>query len=578
MARLCVRWAALKAGLAAGLVVWASSLAAAAPPPPPSQVYGPLFRQVELEPVFPDSKTFADAVPRKPAAQIMRLYRAQRPRTPAALRQFVLDNFSVAQGAAARTPAVGGDLQAHIDGLWDVLTRQPAAAPPGSSLLPLPEKYVVPGGRFQEMYYWDSYFTMLGLQRAGRRDLIADMVRDFAFEIDRYGYIPNGDRSYYLGRSQPPVFFEMVALDGGADEAAEDRAFLPELKREYAFWMAGAEGLKPGQARGHVVRLPDGTLLNRYWGEPGAPRDESYREDVALAARATTPAPRLYHALRGAAESGWDFSSRWFADGRRIETIDTGEIAPVDLNSLMFGLEQAISRGCERAGQAACAQAFTARAERRRTAVERYMWRFDVGAPGLGSYGDLHWPDLKPTDDLTPASLYPLFVGLASADHAGAVAQTVGRTLLQPGGLVTSRIATGQQWDWPNGWAPLQWIGVAGLRRYGQDGLAQTVACRWLVNVNRVYVQTGRLVEKYDVVDADKAGGGGEYPTQDGFGWTNGVTSALIGLYAPQSKAWLDGRAWRQACPEPPSAASLSSPARDSPATTIPAPRAGSGA
>ncbi len=537
--------------LAATLFVLAASAQAATPLEPPSQVYGALFRQVELTGVFRDSKTFADATPRRPPAQIMRRYRAAQPATAADLRRFVLDNFVVDEGApaaaaapsAALAPSVG--LQAHIDQLWDVLTRSTPAAPAGSSLLPLPFKYVVPGGRFHEIYYWDSYFTMLGLRQAGRQDLIDDMVRDFAVMIDRYGYVPNGARTYYLGRSQPPFFYEMVSLYGRADEAAADRTFLPQLEREYAFWMAGADGLARGQARGHVVRMADGALLNRYWGEPGAPRDESYREDVALRARAAaTPGPDLYHSVRGAAESGWDFSSRWFADGQHIETVDTAQVIPTDLNSLMFGLEQAISRGCARAGRPDCAKRFAARAEARRAAVERYLWR-----PDKGVYGDLHWPDGKPIDDLTPAALYPLFVGLAPADHAAAVARAVGAQLLQPGGLVTSRVTSGQQWDWPNGWAPLQWVGVAGLRRYGQDGLAQTIACRWVVNVNRVYVQTGRLVEKYDVVDADKAGGGGEYPTQDGFGWTNGVTSALLGLYGPKAQAWLGGDAWSKVCP-----------------------------
>jgi alpha,alpha-trehalase len=132
---------------------------------------------------------------------------------------------------------------------------------------------------------------------------------------------------------------------------------------------------------------------------------------------------------------------------------------------------------------------------------------------------------------VSAATLYPLFTGAASDTQAAAVARTTIRELLKPGGIVTTPLTTGQQWDAPNGWAPLQWIAVAGLRRYGQRSLSATIACRWNANVERVYQQSGKLVEKYDVVTTGRSGGGGEYPTQDGFGWTNGVTRKLMALY-----------------------------------------------
>jgi alpha,alpha-trehalase len=132
---------------------------------------------------------------------------------------------------------------------------------------------------------------------------------------------------------------------------------------------------------------------------------------------------------------------------------------------------------------------------------------------------------------VSAATLYPLFVALASAAQAQAVAVTTRQHLLDPGGIVTTPLATGQQWDAPNGWAPLQWIAIAGLRHYQQQPLAAAIACRWMVNVEEVYQRTGKLVEKYDVVTPGRKGGGGEYPTQDGFGWTNGVLRKLLVLY-----------------------------------------------
>jgi len=161
-------------------------------------------------------------------------------------------------------------------------------------------------------------------------------------------------------------------------------------------------------------------------------------------------------------------------------------------------------------------------------------------------YVDYHWTRQARGGLLSAATLYPLFVGLASKPQADALAEAVVRDLLKPGGVVTTVLETGQQWDAPNGWAPLQWIAVDGLRRYGSAALAEAIACRWLVNVSEVYGRTGKLVEKYDVILTGRQGGGGEYPTQDGFGWTNGVTRKLMALYpADMGYSSLDQ------CPEP---------------------------
>ncbi|HYL70584.1 MAG TPA: trehalase family glycosidase, partial [Candidatus Dormibacteraeota bacterium] len=180
--------------------------------PPPHQLYGELFEQVQEQQVFPDSKTFCDAIPKAPPEAILARYRGAPPETLAALRAFVAENFTAPGAAAGQTsaPPAGLSLSAHIDALWNILTRSPGDVPPYSSLLPLPQPFVVPGGRFREIYYWDSYFTMLGLLESGRRDLTEAMVSDFARLIDSYGRIPNGNRNYYLTRSQPPFFFAMV--------------------------------------------------------------------------------------------------------------------------------------------------------------------------------------------------------------------------------------------------------------------------------------------------------------------------------------------------------------------------------
>jgi alpha,alpha-trehalase len=514
------------------------AITAAATPESPQVLFSDLFVAVQTAPLFADSKTFADAAPKFSPTEIMAHYRDVNPRSAEALKSFVTANFSLPEDApaanlvtapklsAAPTPAERATITRHIDALWDQLTRSTSTAPRYSSLLPLPEPYVVPGGRFREMYYWDSYFTMLGLVESGRQDLAENMVRDFAYLIDNYGHVPNGTRSYYLSRSQPPFFYAMVGLLNLKDPADPDSRYLQELRREYAFWMQGEAGLGQGMAHRRVVAMPDGAVLNRYWDDADTPRDESYRQDTELARSSGRDAPQLYRDVRAAAESGWDFGSRWFADGRTLSTIHTTEIIPIDLNSLLYGLEQAIEGGCARAKDRACVSEFSRRAAARRKAVDRYLW--DQAA---GVYRDYDWVKQAQVPRVSAAIVYPLFVAMASKPQAEGVGRTLSRELLKAGGVATTPEVTGQQWDAPNGWAPLQWMSVSGLRGYAILPLAESIACRWMISVNRVYAENHKLVEKYDVIATGRPGGGGEYPLQDGFGWTNGVMRKLLSIY-----------------------------------------------
>ena len=494
---------------------------------PPQVLFKDLFGAVQTAQIYSDGKAFPDASPNAAPADILKQYHAERPDSPAALKAFVEAHFTLpSEVVGAPSPADRVSIVAHIDGLWDPLTRTTTVAPPYSSLLAMPEPYVVPGGRFREMYYWDSYFTMLGLATSGRHDLVKGMVRDFAYLIDTYGHVPNGARTYYLSRSQPPFFFAMVGLISPGDPGQAFAAYLPQLRREYAFWMEGERGLRAGTSHRHVVALPDGSILNRFWDDRDTPRDESYREDTELTRASGRPAPEMFRNIRAAAESGWDFGSRWFADGRTRASMDTTEIVPVDLNSLLFGLENAIRAGCERRADKACALEFERRAAARRRSIDRYLW----DAP-KGAYLDYRWTKKTRMPLVSAATLYPLFVSLASKSQAAAVGNITARELLKAGGIVTTTRETDQQWDSPNGWAPLQWIAISGLRGYGETPLAATIACRWMANINYVYQQRGKLVEKYDVVIIGRSSGGGEYPLQDGFGWTNGVMRKLIELY-----------------------------------------------
>lgn len=494
----------------------------AAAVPTPADTYRELFHQVQTRRLFPDGKTFVDAVPRRSPARIMADYRAHARFSDAELKRFVRANFIVPEpGAAPRPSAERRPIKAHIAALWPHLTRPPVKPVAGGSALAMAKPFVVPGGRFREIYYWDSYFTMLGLKADGRDDLVDNMIDDFGGLIGTYGHIPNGARTYYLSRSQPPFFYAMVGLSPAYRNPDAYKARVALMRREHAFWMEGEKGLKPGQAHRRVAALADGTVLNRYWDDRATPRDESYREDLETALKSSRPAADVFRDLRAGAESGWDFSSRWMADGANLSTIQTTAIAPVDLNSLMYGLETAIVQGCSILADWICVEDFDKRAKARKAAIDTWLW-----SPETGAYLDYQWKTGQRLDHLSAATFYPLFVGAADDRKAHVVAQKAWDQLLAPGGLRTTTVRTGQQWDTPNGWAPLQWVAVSGLRRYGEDALAGEIAKRWLATVEREYRASGKMLEKYDVEEA-KAGGGGEYPTQDGFGWTNGVTRAL---------------------------------------------------
>ena len=288
--------------------------------------------------------------------------------------------------------------------------------------------------------------------------------------------------------------------------------------------MDGADRLQPGGAYRRVVRMADGAVLNRYWDDIPEARPESYKEDVELAE--TLPEserPAFYRNVRAAAESGWDFSSRWMRDPADLRTLETTAIVPVDLNSLLYHAEQTIAGLHAVAGDMAEAARWRSLATARRDALRRVAYD-----PSEGAFFDVRWATgERVTDRPTLAMAVPLYFGLATPDEGRAVAARLERDFLRDGGLVTTLIASGQQWDAPNGWPPLQWLGAEGVRRYGRADLADTVRDRWLAVGRRVYQATGKMTEKYDVTDLSRPAGGGEYPNQDGFGWTNGVALAF---------------------------------------------------
>jgi alpha,alpha-trehalase len=503
----------------------------------PARDLGPLFHDVQLAGRFPDSKTFADARPKEAPAAIAARYTTERGGANFDLAAFVEKHFELPEQAGEGYHSdTAQSMEAHIRALWSGLTRPADPAAAHSSLIPLPHPYVVPGGRFREVYYWDSYFTMLGLVRSGRTDLVRSMLDNFAHLIRTVGHIPNGNRTYYLGRSQPPFFGAMIGLYAQAADSTQALRYLEALEAEHRFWMEGSSRLAPGTAHRRVVRLRGGAVLNRYYDDIPEPRPESYREDYTLAQSLPTERREaLYRNLRASAESGWDFSSRWMRDPKDLRTLETVELVPVDLNSLLYHAERTIAALRRRRGEpgdAEVAERFAAAAETRRQALLAAAYDTEGGF-----FFDVRWrTGERVTDRPTLAAASPLYFGLATPEQGRAVAARLEREFLEPGGFVTTGFTTGQQWDAPNGWPPLEWLTIEGVRRYGRGDLADLARERWLTLNRRTYEATGKMVEKYDVTDLSRRAGGGEYPTQDGFGWSNGVALAL-GTGQPAARA-----------------------------------------
>jgi alpha,alpha-trehalase len=513
-----------------GFVFYVIAAVAQAPLLTPDKIYGDLFRDVQMSKMFPDGKTFVDCIPKKSPKNILADYAQQKGTAQFNLKQFVQDNFEQPHTPQLNYITQEKDVVMHIKNLWGVLRRDPDTVVIGSSLLPLPNAYIVPGGRFREVYYWDSYFTMLGLQASGEGAMIENMVKNFAYMIDLYGHIPNGNRSYYLSRSQPPFFALMVELLAGLKGDSVYVEYLPALEKEYQFWMEGAAQLKTGQAAKRVVKLGDSVVLNRYWDDYPFPRQESYREDMETAQKSGRDKSLMYTNLRAGAESGIDFSSRWFGDKKTLSTIRVIDMVPVDLNSLLYKLETVLAKASFIAHNEAAAGAYARKADKRMAAIDKYCWN-----KTLKYYTDYNFKTRSASNVVTPAGMYPFCVYSKRLDYmsllARQAAEQVRSKLLQPGGITASPFTTGQQWDAPNGWAPLEWMTIWGLDRCGQRELARDIAERWIkLNVD-VFKRTGKMMEKYNVVNLALEAGGGEYPSQDGFGWTNGVLLALINKY-----------------------------------------------
>jgi alpha,alpha-trehalase len=403
-------------------------------------------------------------------------------------------------------------------------------------LLYLPKPYVVPGGRFNEMYGWDSYFILVGLLRDGELARAKDMTENFLYEVEHYGTVLNANRTYYLSRSQPPFLARMIL---GVFEKTQDRAWLrgtlPAIEKHYAFWTSPPH-LVPETGLSRYFDLGSGPapeVLADEVDERGLTHYDRVREyyrthevsdyDLALyydkARDALTEL--FYKGDRSMRESGFDPSNRFGPF-----SVDIVHHVPVCLNVLLYQMEADAASIYRTLGDAAAAGKWTKRADERRERIDRYLWD-----PDAGLYFDYDFRTGRRRHYEFATTFYPLWAGIASKEQSARVVKSLPR-FEAPGGLLTSTQTTGNQWDAPFGWAPLQLLAVEGLRRSGHAEDADRIARKFVALVAKEFAEHGTIVEKYDVErrESDVSAGirFGYAENQVGFGWTNAAFLELL--------------------------------------------------
>lgn len=492
---------------------------------------GDLLKAVQLAPLYNDSKTFVDMpMINDPSIVLQEFYQLAQPISNSALQDFVESQFLPAGSDLvtwvpndwSSSPSIlrridDPDYYSWTEGLnnlWLLLGRNVSLSvhqfPQRHSYLPRNYPMVVPGGRFRESYYWDSWWILQGLIACDMYQTSADVISNLLEDIDNFGYVPNGARIYYLGRSQLPVLSEMILMyynymaSHGLDTVVSDGAnnntklidFLQSayysLQREYSWWMNATSG--------HLVVVDDKYVLNRYHGNYTAPRPESYLEDYTNAPNISEGATSqqqsfFYRNVRAGAETGWDFSSRWipftgtYHNNTDITYISTMEMVPVDLNSIMYRLELNLAYIGQVLNSSENVKSnfdsnitfYLEAADARYEAIQAVLWdnncncwkdyntslkNFNPDVVSVASWIPL-WANIVPNRTQTNMDLaiknipihqkYPTDVANALYDSFNASG------LIQSGGVLTTLTNTGQQWDAPNAWPPLVWFSIEGL-------------------------------------------------------------------------------------------------------------------
>ncbi|XWS50130.1 hypothetical protein CRYUN_Cryun12cG0062200 [Craigia yunnanensis] len=430
----------------------------------------------------------------------------------------------------------------EVHALWKNLSRKVSSSvhhhPELHTLLPLPRPVMIPGSRFREVYYWDSYWVIRGLLASKMYETAKAIVTNLISLLDAYGHVLNGARAYYTNRSQPPLLSAMVyEIYNRTGDVELVRKSLPPLLKEYKFWNSEIHKL--------IIRDAEqgNHSLNRYYAMWNKPRPESSTIDEEFASNFLNVSEKqqFYRELASTAESGWDFSTRWMRNSSEFTTLAATTILPVDLNMFILRMELDIAFLAKVVGENTVAEDFLRASQTREKAFNSVFWNEKMGQwldywlnNGVECEELQIWEAQNQNQNMFASNFVPLWIDLFNSDTP--LVEKVMRSLQSSGllcaaGIATSLTNSGQQWDFPNGWAPLQHMIVEGLSRSASTEartLAEDIAERWIRTNYVAYKKTGAMHEKYNVEKCGEYGGGGEYIPQTGFGWSNGVVLAFL--------------------------------------------------
>lgn len=476
--------------------------------------YGNMYKEILIMDTIGISKQLADGLPKAPINEIKLAFRKKKNDPDFNVIYFVNEYWTLADERQTnyQSDTTKSIVEVSHD-LWDALTYDATTPAEYSSLIRLPHPYVATSGQHIEMSYWDSYFIMLGLAADDRWDMVRHMVDNCAYMIDEIGHIPETNRMYTASRSSQPFFSYMIDLLASKDGDQVYSKYLPSLQKEYSFWQSDIELNKSG-GQSHLIKIND-RIFNRYYDPNHEPREEKYYQD-------RQGGNNLYPLKRAMSESGWKRSSRWMKDPERHWTTNINRLAPIDLNALLYHLEETILKAKTIAADQSSSDDIISKMEDRKWALDSLHWDDKKNI-----FEDVNYRKAVRTGKSTLAMVYPLYAKMCTQNQADGVATYIEKTFLREGGLMATDQYTDYEWDAPYGHPPLNYIAIIGLRNYGHDSLANEISKRLLKTIEDTYKATGRITEKYDLSETTAAHRAGSYDSQDAYGWTLGVYLAL---------------------------------------------------
>jgi alpha,alpha-trehalase len=525
---------------------------------------GPLLDAVQRAHIFPDSKHFVDMpMLYDPETTLTAFDQLSNKSDPNILREFVSKFFTepgtelkgchqadwIAEPKSFEKihDPVYRQWAYSVHAKWRTLCRrmkdEVKQNPDRYSLIYSAHPFVAPGGRFREFYYWDTYWIVKGLLASEMYNSTKSVILNLADMIQRFGFIPNGGRIYYLHRTQPPLFAGCVHEYFKATNDLEFvKAMLPLMEKERSYWQ---------KQRSVDLKMENGDSAQfyQYRVDAHGPRPESYKEDLDSVSHIDGEENKkgAWSDIAAACESGWDFSSRWFSQDESnpfrntIRSVRTSRIVPVDLNAFACWNEAIMTDLYKAIGNKSQSEVHRADYETMKYNMKRLFWNKEKG-----TWFDLDLDTGNQREDYYVSNPTPLFAKCAhdSKDVAVQVLdylKSSGATSFV-GGLPTSFVQSGEQWDSPNGWAPTNHMVIEGLRSSNDPRVQEAafrLADKWIQTNYFVFVRSGgKMFEKYNVEKwKSQAGSGGEYEVQEGFGWSNGVILDLLLQYGDRLRA-----------------------------------------